>query len=111
MSTTSNTAGLGSRIRTKAGTALAAAGLVAGVGVVSLAVATPAQAAACNSSVHSDDFWSSWAEAHTELCSYWSYSYAQHGGSSANSGWWSGWSRASADSGVSFSHSAWNVIS
>ncbi len=92
------------------GMGLATVGLLVGTVGASVVVAGPAQAA-CASDARKADFWSSWAEAHTEDCSYWSNSYAQHGSRSIWSGWYSAWSRASADSGVSTSHSAKNVFS
>ncbi|HET9517047.1 MAG TPA: hypothetical protein VFO77_04910 [Actinoplanes sp.] len=105
---TSSTTSLASRLRTKAGVGLASAGLLLG-GVAAVTVASPAQAA-CASSYTNHSFWSSYAEAHTEDCSYWSNSYAQHGSSAIFSGWFSGWSWARADSGVSFSHYARNYF-
>jgi hypothetical protein len=100
---------MSTKLRTKLGTGLATAGLVLGGVAAGLAVAAPAQAA-CASDYRSAGFFSSYAEAHTEDCSYWSNSYAQHGGSSIFSGWYSGWSWASADSGVAFSYSAANYF-
>ena len=98
-----------SKLRTKLGTSLATAGLVVGGVAAGLAAASPAQAA-CASDYRNANFWSSYAEAHTEDCSYWSNSYAQHGSVSIFSGWYSGWSWASADSGVSFSYYARNYF-
>lgn len=100
--------GLGSRLRTKAGVALTSFALVGGAMVGTVAMSSPAQAA-CKSDVHWDDFWSSGAEAHTEDCTWISRSIASHGSRYADSGWYTGWSGAWADSGVSFSHYAYNL--
>jgi hypothetical protein len=108
MSTTSSTNGLATRLRNKAGVGLASAGLLLG-GVAAVTVASPAQAA-CASDYTTHSFYSAYAEAHTEDCSYQSNSYAQHGGSAIFSGWYTGWSWARADSGVSFSHYAKNYF-
>jgi hypothetical protein len=110
MSTTSSTRSLRTRLRTKAGASLAVAGLLVGGGVASLAVASPAQAA-CASDYTNHSVWSSYAEAHTEDCAYWSNSYAQHGSAAIYSGWYSGWSWARADVGFSTSHNADNFFS
>lgn len=108
MSTT-NTGSRTSGHRRKLGAGLATAGLVASALAVSVAVAGPAQAA-CASDLRIANTSRAYAEAHTEDCSYWSNSYAQHGGASVWSGWYSGWSWASADSGFSFSYAAKNVF-
>lgn len=100
---------MSTNLRTKLGTGLATAGLLVGGTVAGLAVSSPAQAA-CASSYTVANIFYSYAEAHTEDCSYWSYSYAQHGGVTAASGWFSGWSWASADSGISFSYYAHNYF-
>jgi hypothetical protein len=100
-------AGLGSRLRVRTGAALTSLALLGGgVGVVVLA--SPAQAAACRSDVHWDDFWSAGAEANTELCAISSRSVAKHGSHYADSGWFTGSSYAHADAGVSTNHYAYN---
>ncbi|GIF40795.1 hypothetical protein Axi01nite_51060 [Actinoplanes xinjiangensis] len=88
---------------------LAATGLLVGGTVAGLAIASPAQAA-CASDSRTANINYAYAEAHTEDCSYWSNSYAQHGGTSRFSGWYSGSSWARADSGVSLSYSARNYF-
>jgi len=103
-------AGLGSRLRVRTGAALTSLALLGGA-VGGIVLAGPAQAAACRSDVHHDDFWSAAAEAHTELCSYSSRSVAKHGSHYADSGWFTGWSYAHADAGVSTSHYAYNQFS
>jgi len=103
-------AGLGSRLRVSTGAALTSLALLGGA-VGGIVLAGPAQAAACRSDVHHDDFWSAAAEAHTELCSYSSRSVAKHGSHYADSGWFTGWSYAHADAGVSTSHYAYNQFS
>jgi hypothetical protein len=110
MSTTSTNDGLKARLRTRVAGGLGAAGLLVAAGAVSLAVASPAQAA-CAYDYTSHGINSSYAEAETSDCDYWSNSYAQHGGSSVYSGWYSASSWARADSGVSFSHNADNFFS
>ena len=100
---------MSTNLRTKLGTSLATAGLLVGGAVAGLAVSSPAQAA-CASDYTNANFFYSYAEAHTEDCSYWSNSYAQHGGAAIFSGWYSGWSWASADSGISFSYYAHNYF-
>jgi hypothetical protein len=110
MSTTSSTRGLKARLRTKAGAGLATAGLLVGGVAGGVALASPAQAA-CASDYRYASVYSAYAEAHTEDCSYWSDSYAHHGGISIWSGWYSGWSWASADDGFSFSYAAANYFS
>jgi len=107
---TAQTNGLAARLSRRAGTALATAGLVAGGTVAGLAVASPAQAA-CASDYRYASIYYSYAEAHTEDCSYWSNSYAHHGGVSIWSGWYSGWSWARADDGLALSYSAANYFS
>lgn len=109
MSTTPATGRIRTRLRGRATAGLSTVGLLVGASVASVALASPAQAA-CASDYRSHSVWSSYAEAHTEDCSYWSNSYAQHGSVSIWSGWYSGWSWASADSGFSFSHNAANYF-
>lgn len=96
-------------LRHKLGTGLAATGLMLGGTVAGLAITSPAQAA-CASDYRSAGINGAYAEAHTEDCSYWSNSYAQHGGTSRFSGWYSAWSWASVDVGVSFSYAAANYF-
>lgn len=109
MSTTSSTRGLKTRLRTKAAAGLGAAGLLVAASAASIAVASPAQAA-CAYDYTSHGVNSSYAEAETRDCSYWSNSYAQHGGDAIYSGWYSISSWARADSGFSFSHNADNFF-
>jgi hypothetical protein len=97
------------KLRNRVGTGLATAGLVTAAAAAGLAVASPAQAA-CASDYRYTSIFSSYAEAHTEDCSYWSNSYARHGGVAIWSGWYSGSSWASASSGVSFSYYAANYF-
>jgi hypothetical protein len=99
----------GTTLRQKLGTGLATTGLLLGGTVAGLAIASPAQAA-CASDYRVANINYAYAEAHTEDCSYWSNSYAQHGGASIFSGWYSGWSWARADSGVSLSYAARNYF-
>lgn len=99
----------GNRLRRKGGAALAGVGLLLGVGVTSLATASPAQAA-CKSDYHHATIFSATAEAHTESCFWWSNSYAHHGSVRLWSGWYSGWSYAHADSGLSFTYAARNYF-
>ncbi|GAA3747115.1 hypothetical protein GCM10022225_33620 [Plantactinospora mayteni] len=103
----SSNRGLRTGLRTKLAGGLGAAGLLV---AASLAMASPAQAA-CAYDYTSHGFNSSYAEAETADCSYWSNSYAQHGGSAIYSGWYSVSSWARADVGVSFSHNADNFFS
>lgn len=106
MSATPRTRGVARTLGRSAATGVAALGFLLGAGAIA---ASPAQAA-CASDYRSAGFNGSRAEAHTEDCAYWSNSYAQHGGTSIWSGWYSAWSRASADVGVSFSYAARNVF-
>lgn len=110
MSATSSTTSLASRLRSRAGTVLATVGLVAGGAAVSLAVASPAEAA-CTYDYRYHSIYYSYAEAETSSCAYWSNSYAQHGSSAIWSGWYSASSWARADSGLSLSHNAVNYFS
>jgi hypothetical protein len=109
MATTSGTRSLTTRLRSKTGAALATVGVLVGGVAASVAVASPAQAACAGDYRHAGTTYS-YAEAHTEDCSYWSNSYAQHGSESIWSGWYSASSWARADSGFSFSYSAKNVF-
>lgn len=97
------------RLRTKVGVGLATAGLVAAGLATSVLTAGPASAA-CKSGYVSAGTAYSYAEAHTEDCSWESRSYAQHGNITANSGWWTGWSWARADAGNSSSFYAANYF-
>jgi hypothetical protein len=87
---------------------MATAGLLLG-GFASITLASPAQAACASDYRHASTGYS-YAEAHTEDCSYQSNSYAQHGGDRIWSGWYTGWSWARADSGFSFSYAAANYF-
>ncbi|MEU5257354.1 hypothetical protein [Amycolatopsis sp. NPDC021455] len=94
------------RLATRAGVGLATAGLVA----AGLMVAGGTASAACKSGyVHAGSDYS-YAEAHTEDCSWESRSYAQHGNVYADSGWWTGYSWARADAGTSSSFYAANYF-
>jgi hypothetical protein len=86
------------------GTLIATAGM-------GIALAPPA-AAACSSYVDAGYYYS-YAEGHVDTCAAynWVRSYAQHGNRSALSAWYTGYSWASADSGESWSYSAWNQFS
>ncbi|MFC7328880.1 hypothetical protein [Marinactinospora rubrisoli] len=86
----------------------AAAVLTAGLLAAGVAAAAPAEAA-CYGYVDAGYYYS-YAEGYVDTCASYNYvrSYAQHGGASYLTAWYTGNSWASADSGVSTSYSAWN---